>query len=468
MNKKTVLAAAVGAVLVAGWAGATYTTGQKLKTALVAQAEGLKAQPGQPQPGFRVTEVKYQSGLLGATRTLTVAIGCGDQATTLTWRDDIRHGPLPGFAGFGAARIDSSLVLSAEQQAQLKQLMGDAQAQMQLRTLVAYNGGYKTQLEVPALRMKSPDGGDFEFKGVSAWVQVRPDGGARYEAALPSYAVSAPGQGPAPGMRFVVTDAKLQGEGFAPMWWALSGKGSGSMAAMNFETVAADGQRKPMFNLKNLQYTQDGGITGGLYQASGSLQAQGQIGSLPLDAVTMKFSLKQLHAQSYAALMGAMMNTGCPSTDAAADPMAALTPLLTPLKELLPQNPQVSLDELNITLGGQTAKMNYRLGVQGITAQETQGAELMPALMRKAVLSFGVEAPVALLPKLGEAMGQPMPPELIDQQLAQAEGQGFIVRTGDSISAKFELREGAALVNGKPIAVPGLPGQGAAPAPAPR
>ena len=39
MNKKTVLAAAVGAVLVAGWAGATYTTGQKLKTALVAQAD---------------------------------------------------------------------------------------------------------------------------------------------------------------------------------------------------------------------------------------------------------------------------------------------------------------------------------------------------------------------------------------------------------------------------------------------
>jgi hypothetical protein len=263
-------------------------------------------------------------------------------------------------------------------------------------------------------------------------------------------------------MRFVVTDAKLKGEGYAPMWWALSGKGSGSMAAMNFETVTPDGQRKPMFNLKNMQYTQDGGITGGLYQASGSLQAQGQIGSLPLDAVTMKFSMKQLHAQSYATLMGAMMNTGCPSTDAAADPMAALKPLLAPLKELLPQNPQVSLDELNITLGGQTAKMSYRLGVQGITAQETQGAALMPALMRKTVLSLGVEAPVALLPKLGEAMGQPLPPELIDQQLAQAEGQGFIVRTGDSISAKFELREGAALVNGKPIAVPGLP------APAPR
>ncbi|WP_164885175.1 YdgA family protein [Rubrivivax rivuli] len=464
MNKKTVLAAALGAVVVAGWAGATYVTGQKLKTALVAQAEGWKAQPGQPQPAFRVTDVQYRAGLLGATRTLTLAIGCGAETTPLTWRDDIRHGPLPGFAGFGAARIDSSLVLSAEQQAQLKKLLGDAQTQLSLRTLVAYNGGYKTQLEVPALRIKSPEGGDFEFKGASAWVQVRADGGARYEASLPSYAVSAPGQGPAPGMRFVVTDAKLQGEGYAPMWWALSGKGSGSMAAMNFETVAADGQRKPMFTLKNMKYTQDGGIAGGLYQASGSLQAQGQIGSLPLDAVTMKFSLKQLHAQSYAALMGALMNTGCPSKDPAADPMAALQPMLAPLKELLPQNPQISMDELSVTLGGQTAKMSYQLGFNGITAAETEGAALMPALMQKMALRMGVEAPVALLPKLGEALGQPLPPELIDQQLAQAEGQGFIVRTGDSISAKFELREGAALVNGKPIAVPGLPGQGAAPA----
>jgi uncharacterized protein YdgA (DUF945 family) len=465
MNKKTALAAAVGAALVAGWAAATYTTGQKLKTALLAQTEGWKSQPGQPQRAFRVTDVQYSSGLLGATRTLTLAIGCEAETTTLTWRDDIRHGPLPGFAGFGAARIDSGLVLSAEQQAQLKKLIGDAQAQLQLRTLVAYNGSYKTQLDVPALRMKSPDGGEFELKGGSAWVQVQPDGGARYEAALPSYAVSAPGQGPTPGMRIAVTDAKLQGEGYAPAWWALSGKGSGSVAAMDFETVAPDGQRKPLFNLKNMQYTQDGGITGGLYQASGSLQAQGQIGSLALDAVTMKFSMKQMHAQSYATLMRTMMNTGCPAPGAAADPMAALEPMLAPLKDLLPHNPQMSMDELNITLGGQTVRMSYRLGVQGITAQETQGAGLRPALMRKAVLSLGVEAPVALLPKLGEAMGQPLPPELIDLQLAKAEGQGFLVRTGDTISAKFELREGSALINGKPMPVPGLAAPAQAPAP---
>jgi UDP-N-acetylglucosamine 1-carboxyvinyltransferase len=109
MNKKTVLAAAVGAVLIAGWAGATYTTGQKLKTALLAQTEGWKSQPGQPQRAFRVTDVQYSSGLLGATRTLTLAIGCEAETTTLTWRDDIRHGPLPGFAGFGAARIENDV-----------------------------------------------------------------------------------------------------------------------------------------------------------------------------------------------------------------------------------------------------------------------------------------------------------------------------------------------------------------------
>ncbi len=466
MNKKTALASAVGAVLVAGWAAATYTTGQKLKTALLAQTEGWKSHPGQPQRAFRVTDEQYSAGLLGATRTLTLAIGCEAETTTLTWRDDIRHGPLPGFAGFGAARIDSGLVLSAEQQAQLKKLMGDAQAQLQLRTLVAYDGGYKTQLDVPTLRMKSPDGGEFEFKGVSAWVQVRPDGGARYEAAMPSYAVSAPGQGPAPGMRIAVNDAKLQGEGYAPAWWALSGKGGGTIAAMDVETVAPDGQRKPLFKLKNMQYTQDGGITAGLYQGSASLQAQGQVGSLALDAVAMKFSMKQLHAQSYVRLMSALMNTGCPAPGAAADPMAALAPMLTPLKDLLPHNPQVSLDELNVTSGGQTVKMNYQLGVRGFTAQEAQGADLMPALMRKAVLSLGVEVPVGLFPRLGEAMGQPLPPELIDQQLAKAVGQGLLVRSGDTVSAKFEWREGSALINGKPMSVPGL--QAPAQAPAPR
>ena len=456
MNKKLALGA-VGAALVAAWAGGTVVTAGKLQTALVAQAEGMKTPDGQAPRAFRVTEVKYERGLLRSTRTLTLAIGCEAEATTVTWRDDIRHGPLPGFAGFGAARIDSGLVLSAEQQAQLKKLLGDTQAQLSLRTLVAYDGGYKTQIDMPALRFKSPEGGEFEFKGASAWAQVRADGSARYEATLPSYAVSAPGQGPAPGMRFVMTDAKMAGEGHAPLWWVLSGKSSGSMAALNFETVAADGQRKPMFMLKNLSYTQDGGVTGGLYQASGTMQAQGQIGSLPLDAMTMKFSVKQLHAQSYAALVNAAMNTGCPTQDAAADPMAALAPMLAPLKELLPQNPQIGMDELSVTLGGQTAKMNYQLGFNGITAEEAQGAALMPVLMKKMALSMGVEAPVALLPKLGEAMGQPMPPELIDQQLAQAEGQGFIVRTGDTISARFELREGTTLLNGKPMALPGLP-----------
>ena len=470
MNKKLALAAVVVA-LGAAWAGGTALTGSKLQTALVAQAEGLKPQPGQALRAFRVTDVAYTKGLLGATRTLTLALGCGAEPTTVTWRDDIRHGPLPGFAGFGAARIDSSLVLSAEQQAQLKKLLGDAQGaaaqtQLTLRTLVGYDGGYKTQIDVPALRLKTADGGDFEFKGSSAWVQVRADGSARYEATLPAYALSAPGQGAAPGMRFSMSDAKLQGEGHAPLWWAFSGKGSGSIAAMNFETVAADGQRKPMFTLKNMSYTQDGGVTGGLYQASGSLQAQGQLGTLPLDAVTMKFSMKQLHAESYAALIQAMMNTACPGTEANADPMAALTPLLAPLQKLLPQNPQMGMDELSLTLGGQTAKMSYLLGVNGVTAEEAQGTALMPVLMQKMVLSFGVEAPVALLPKLGEAMGQPLPPELIDQQLAQAEGQGFIVRSGDTISAKFELRNGSAALNGKAMPMPGLPGAAAPAAPA--
>lgn len=467
MNKKLAVPAIGVAVLVAAWAGGSWVTGQRVQAALLAQAEGMKTPAGQAPRAFRVTEVNYERRLLGATRTLTVAFGCEAAPAVLTWRDDIRHGPLPGFAGFGAARIDSALVLSAEQREKLKSVLGDTQAQLQLRTLVAYNGSYKTQLDVPALRVKSADGSDFEMQGASAWVQVAADGSARYEASLPSYALSVPGAAQAPGVRVSLSGAKMQGEGLAPLWWAFSGKGGGSLAAMNVETVAPDGQRQPVFSLKNLSYTQDGGISAGLYQASGSLQGQGQLGSMVLDAMAMKVSMKQLHAESYAALMAAMINTACPGADAAADPMAALKPMLAPMQALLPHGPQIGMDELSFTLGGLTTKMNYQLGVNGITAEEVRSeAALMPVLMQKAVLSMGVEAPEALLAKVAEAMGRPLPPEMLEQQLAQAEAQGMLVRSGPTLSAKFEMRNGTALLNGKPMPMPGLPGQAPAPTPA--
>jgi uncharacterized protein YdgA (DUF945 family) len=454
MTKKTIAIGAVAAV-VAAWAGTTWVSGNKAQTALLEQAAAWQPKAGSPLPVVRVVKADYEKGFLSATRTLTLAMGCEGEATTVTWRDRIQHGPLPGFAGFGAARIDSELVLSDAQRAELKKLTGKDQFEATLRTVVGFGGQRKTWIEVPAFALQSEDQSRFDFKGLSALLNLDASGAARYEFSLPEYSVSTPARGPAPGMLMRVTGAQGKGEGLAPLWWAFTGKGSGSVKGMELQIAGADGQNKPIFALQDLSFTQEGSLQNGLYGASMEMKGKGTAAGKALEAMSMQFSMKNLHADSYGRFIQSAMNAGCPAVGA--NPQQQVETLFEPLKALLPHNPSLSMDALKLTLASKTLSLSYSLGTQGVSAEDLKAPSLMPVLMKKAQLKAGFEAPLALLSELADMVGKPVPPEVIEQGVAQAEAQGMLVRKGDAVSSSLEMSEGSLKVNGKVMPLPGQP-----------
>jgi uncharacterized protein YdgA (DUF945 family) len=452
MSKKIVGLGAV-AVLVVGWAAGTWVSGNKVQTTLLEQASAWQPKADAAKPALRLIKVDYDKGFLGATRTLTVAMGCDNDTRTLSWRDRIQHGPLPGFTGFGAARIDSELVLTDAQRAELKKLTGQDQFEAKLRTTVGFGGSSKSWLDVPAFTMQSGDQGSVSFKGLSALLTRSADGASRYEFNLPEYSVSTPAGASTPGMVMRFTGAKGQGVGLAPLWWAFAGKGSGSLQSMEVQIAGADGQTKPVFSLQDLSYTQDGQLQNGLYGASMQMKGKGMAAGKALEAVAMQFSMKNLHADSYSRFMLNAMYASCPAEGV--NPQQQAEQLFEPLKALLPHNPSMSLDALTFTLGGKTLSLSYSLGTQGVSADDLKAPSLVPVMMKKAQVKANFEAPVAMLVELSELMGKPVPLEVVEQGVAQAAAQGMLVRKGDAISASLDMREGSLTVNGKPMPLPG-------------
>lgn len=462
MSKRTVLTAAAAAAVVVVWAGSTAYLGRQVQQTLEAQLAPWQSGPEAGQRLLRVTDVQYERGLLGATRTVSMTMGCGAQSASFSWRDDIRHGPLPGFAGLGAARIDSRLLLSDAQKQQWLALTGSAQPELSLRTWISLNGNSSSALDLPALQIKNADGGLLKLEKAQGQIRVNADGSAHYSLSVPGYEALQPLQQGQGQLRMVARDLHIESDGLAPAWWALSGKGQGRLGLLEVGTQGASGPAQTMVALQDLRYTQQGAISNGLYGASMELQGKGRVGNLALDTVSMKLRMERLHGDTYARFVRDLYAGTCPAEGA--DPKAEAAQMLAGLTALLPHNPSFSLDELQVTLGAHSAKIAYSGGLHGATADDLKAPNLAPVLLKKAVLQAEVDVALPLIDALANAMGKPLPPDALEHGVSQAVAQGLLLRDGERVRAKFELREGAAQLNGKPIPLPGMPAQPAQPA----
>ena len=65
------------------------------------------------------------------------------------------------------------------------------------------------------------------------------------------------------------------------------------------------------------------------------------------------------------------------------------------------------------------------------------------------------ETSVGFMQAVAKAQGQP--PEMVDSMLQSGAARGFLVLEGKQIKAFFEMRDGMAKLNGKPVPLPGRP-----------
>jgi len=493
MNKVAVGAAAL-VVVAGGGLGFAAWSGGKVTSELQSQTAALLA----PFPGLKLVENSVSKGLFSSTHTVTIEAGCGladaaEAATDgspakpvqITWRNHVRHGPLPGGRGVGLATIDTEIVLPPTVAAQLTRIYGD-QPVVTVHTALGFGGAYVTDVASPPFKHAEAGKGDIDWQGLKATVRGSLTGGM---AAGGSYTFEAPGlnfnftpQGQPPralrvGRMTMQGDVTPQPNAsllFAP------GRSHGAVDTIVLAITSEAGGKAMDVRFENLKFNSDAKSDGqGLWSAVGKLGMKGSVGDFPIEQIDMQVSLNRLHGATYEQLVRRAMQSPVftchkPAGEAAMREADALSAdMQKSLAALLAHNPEYALDHLTVRLGGKVAELSYRVGTKGVTAADA--ALPLPAMLAtKAYGSAGVKVENGWLEQVvkkavsikadatgaaaDEAMAQTM--AMINSVLDGVVAQGYLAREGDALVSKAEFGGGMLNVNGKPLNMPqGLMGK---------
>jgi uncharacterized protein YdgA (DUF945 family) len=509
MNKVVVGAAAL--VVVAG-GGVAFASLSGAK--VVGELQSRTAEMLAPFPGVKVVQNSVSKGLFTSVHTVTLDIGCAAEAVTdaatvdatdaaasavpasvnpaateapaarkpvqITWRDTVRHGPLPGGKGVGLATIDTEIVLPPEAAAQVAKLFGDKPF-LSVHTALGFGGSYVSDIKSPPFKYAEQGKGDIDWQGLQATVRGSLSGGV---AAGGTYTFEAPGL----SVNFVANDQvagnlrigkmALQGEVLPHADGSLlmaPSKGTGGITSMQFAfTQRGEAGAKPInMVFENLQFASDAKIDNGLWSGVSKVSGKGRVDDFAIDKVDMQVSLSRIHAATYQTLVGKMMKTSfnCkkPGDEAAeAKEAAALAEdMQKGLNDLLVHNPEYALDRLAVELGGKTAEVSYRFGTKGMT--EADAAMPLPALLTTKAYgnaSFKVQTgwieqvvkkAVTLKPLPEGASADTMVATTMGFVNATVDSlvtQGYLAREGDAVTSKAAFDGGMLKVNDKPMNVP--------------
>jgi hypothetical protein len=203
------------------------------------------------------------------------------------------------------------------------------------------------------------------------------------------------------------------------------------------------------------------------------VQFKGSVDQLAIDKVELKTSIRRVHAASYDQLISSLLGTAldCDPVAQQAAFAAQFPALRKQLGELLVHDPEYALDSLAIELGGKRAELSYAAGTRGVRAGDLDG-DLGQLMLRKGVLRASAKVHFELLVDLMVQAADSMPagagavglrPGQREQatvfatsMLAPLIQSGYLVHDGDIVQVSAALEAGQLLVNGKPMALPGL------------
>lgn len=467
--KKAAVAVAAAVVLVGGgWLGATAYTGQKIATAYDARFAKLEQQ----FPFLRVEDRRTDKGLFSSTFSGRVRVGCVPDAAgadrparplVIGFSDRVRHGPLPGFTGFGAAVIDSQITLPDEAPEPLRNYLAGMKPQ-DIRTTVGYGGDYKTALRLPAGDVALPVG-QLSWPEVHASGSGKLDGGgSTFEGHVPEVAFRGTDKPGAGALNLKLVNLRWQGanQGEGSIWLR---PGTSRMEVERIEVLGDTGGKAISAQIGKIKYFTELGVDKDLTNVKATVTADAtlQFGAdakpIQLDNIEFQESIRRLHGPTLQKVLDASMAdlstcgaAGAPPVDAAARGQE----MLAMLAGLLPYGPELSVDKLAVGYEGQRGELSYAVSAPGLTAKDVEGpGALQRQLQQKLVLRADAKLPVAWIEQLGtrggDAAGAAQRVAQAHTMLDLAIGKGFVVRDGDHVTGKLRVEGGAILVNDKPF-----------------
>jgi uncharacterized protein YdgA (DUF945 family) len=362
--------------------------------------------------------------------------------------NDVLHGPVLGFSGFGVARVDTTLDLSEEVTAKLRELFGPKPV-LEVRTRVGFLGGATTTFTSEGRAIRAPESGDetsYEtFKLAMGF--GRDLDSYDFDGKLPKFQRKYSN-----GNMVQVTHVTLDGDGKRVKGDLYDGDVAFRIEEIKYDGVAGTGS----FSVDDVHYvvetaTKDNFVTMGAKLGSGEVKSPAMAGTgIELKEIHYDFSLRRLHADSLEKIFRSVREAYSLSP-AAESPEALQAAMFEPMKEhaveLLKHDPEFSIDRIGVVTPEGEGVIKGLIKFVGVTPDDFSSPGAM-GVVGKLDADIKVEVAVKLIEKVPN--GATMAGAAVDS--------GYAKRDGEKYVCHIVFKNGELTVNGKPQAIPGLGG----------
>jgi uncharacterized protein YdgA (DUF945 family) len=394
-------------------------------------------------PYLGIVERKYTQGWFRSEQEVTFEVlgGAGrplGATGRFTVHNEILHGPVLGFSGFGLARVNSTIALSDEQRAELVKAFG-TDAPFKISTRVGFLGGGTTTLSSEARKLEPRPGAEISWDDLELSLSYSADfDSISIEGDWPRFEAHDPAQ----NLDFVLDDLELDGK---------STRVKGPLYATDLEfsidelSYVAAGQ--PKASVKKLQYlvdtTNDGDFLSVATRFGAGAIVGGQLSAMGFDLTGLHFdlTLRRLHTNTLSRISEDISSAYKNPTGASMLPDHLL--------ELCRHDPELLLDRVGFETKDGSAILKGVIRLKGVTAQDLRMGALSLLARIEADLHF--EAQQKVIEKIEGGRGAMM----------GAVDGGYAELTGDRVVSRLEFKGGELKINGK---VSGIPGLGTPPA----
>jgi uncharacterized protein YdgA (DUF945 family) len=366
--------------------------------------------------------------------------------TRFTVKNEILHGPVLGLSGFGLARVDTHLDLPAEARAEIRKVFGEKPA-LEVSTRVGFFGGGTTTFKSEGRKL-SPEKDDMEVSYETFKLAVgmgRNGDSYDIDGKLPSVIAKKKGGETV----FSLNALTMDGKGERVVGELYDGDFAFRVKEMKIHEAATGGDMV----IEDVHYivdtkTKNDFVNMSAQFGTGALKSQ-QLTMVGVDLkeVHYNFSLRHLHAPTFAKVVGAW-NQMYTSPAALADmEKTVFGPMKEHGAELLKHDPEFGIDRVGIVTPDGEIVAKGVVKLVGATIDDFSAAGPM-GLVGKVDADITVTADIKAMNKLPNGA----------QSVEMAVQSGYAEKKGEQLVCHITFKQGNLLVNGKPQAIPGLGG----------
>jgi uncharacterized protein YdgA (DUF945 family) len=396
-------------------------------------------------PYLGIVERKYTQGWFRSEQEVTFELLGGvtrsfGRPSRFTVRNEILHGPVLGFSGFGLARVNSTLVLDEKTRREIAGVFGTGDP-LRVSTRVGFLGGSTTTVSSEAREVALADGGtiawddldiDVSWSGNFDSIAVQGDW-PRFEARNPKL------------KSFLrIEDSVLDVSSQRVKGHLYQTDGEFTIGELTF--AGADVAATTLENLAFVVDSQDDGDFMSIATRLGSgrffgglLQGKG----IEFKAMHCDFTVRRLHTETLVSISNTM-------AEAYRNPAAAAL-LEDDLLALLGHDPELLIDRVGFETREGAAYLEGVIRLKGATGKDLKMGALSLISRLDADLRF--EAPQKVIESLNDGR---------EAMMGAVDG-GYAELKGDRVVSHLEFHAGELRINDKVQGIPGLGAPAAAP-----